>query len=69
MKYEFICLRITAEGPLKGILSWTEDEVVSTDFVGTNYSSILDVKAGIQLNPTFVKLIAWVRETFLIDLM
>lgn len=48
-----------SEGSLKGILSWTEDEVVSTDFVGSNFSSIFDVKSGIQLNPTFVKLISW----------
>jgi len=43
----------------KGILGYTEDEVVSTDFVGDTHSSIFDAKAGISLSPTFVKLIAW----------
>jgi glyceraldehyde 3-phosphate dehydrogenase len=43
----------------KGIMAVTEDEVVSTDFIGSNYSSIFDAQAGIQLNPNFVKLIAW----------
>ncbi|KAI8983871.1 glyceraldehyde-3-phosphate dehydrogenase 1 [Pilobolus umbonatus] len=46
-------------GPMKGILGYTEDEVVSTDFVGDTRSSIFDAKAGIQLSPTFVKLISW----------
>jgi len=48
-----------SETNLKGILGWTEDEVVSTDFVGDSRSSIVDVKAGIALNDTFVKLISW----------
>ncbi|CAD7935793.1 unnamed protein product [Amoebophrya sp. A25] len=48
-----------AAGKMKGILDVTEDEVVSTDFVGHKASSILDVKAGIQLNETFVKLVSW----------
>ncbi|CAD7935996.1 unnamed protein product [Amoebophrya sp. A25] len=48
-----------AAGDMKGILDVTEDEVVSTDFVGHKCSSILDVKAGIQLNETFVKLVSW----------
>ncbi|CAD7964110.1 unnamed protein product [Amoebophrya sp. A120] len=48
-----------AEGKMSGILDVTEDEVVSTDFVGHKCSSILDVKAGIQLNDTFVKLVSW----------
>ena len=39
---------------------YTEDEVVSTDFVGTTESSIFDAKAGIPLNPNFIKLISWV---------
>jgi glyceraldehyde 3-phosphate dehydrogenase len=43
----------------KGILGYTEDEVVSTDFVGDTHSSIFDAKAGISLSPTFVKLVAW----------
>lgn len=43
----------------KGVLGYTEDEVVSTDFVGDTHSSIFDAKAGISLSPTFVKLVAW----------
>jgi glyceraldehyde 3-phosphate dehydrogenase len=43
----------------KGILGYTEDEVVSTDFIGDTHSSIFDAKAGISLSPTFVKLVAW----------
>jgi len=48
-----------AEGPLKGILQYTEDEVVSTDFIGSTASSIFDASAGISLNDNFVKLISW----------
>ncbi|KAK0200875.1 glyceraldehyde 3-phosphate dehydrogenase [Desarmillaria ectypa] len=48
-----------ASGPLKGIIEYTEDAVVSTDFVGHSASSIFDAKAGIQLNKNFVKLISW----------
>ncbi|XP_022137534.1 glyceraldehyde-3-phosphate dehydrogenase 2, cytosolic-like [Momordica charantia] len=48
-----------SEGKLKGILGYTEDEVVSTDFVGDNRSSIFDAKAGIALNEKYVKLVAW----------
>jgi glyceraldehyde 3-phosphate dehydrogenase len=44
---------------LKGILEYTEEDVVSTDFIGHEASSIFDAKAGIQLNKNFVKLIAW----------
>ncbi|PBK71925.1 glyceraldehyde 3-phosphate dehydrogenase [Armillaria solidipes] len=48
-----------SSGPLKGIIEYTEDAVVSTDFVGHSASSIFDAKAGIQLNKNFVKLVAW----------
>ncbi|CAJ0569370.1 unnamed protein product, partial [Mesorhabditis spiculigera] len=48
-----------AEGPLKGYLGYTEDQVVSTDFVGDTRSSIFDAGACISLNPHFVKLVAW----------
>jgi glyceraldehyde 3-phosphate dehydrogenase len=48
-----------AENELKGILGYTEDHVVSTDFIGDPRISIFDAEAGIMLNPTFVKLIAW----------
>ena len=48
-----------SEGPMRGILAYTEDLVVSTDFVGNPASSIFDAKAGIQLNKNFVKLVSW----------
>jgi len=59
--YEEICKTVkeASEGSMKGIIGFTEDEVVSTDFLGDTRSSIFDAKAGISLNPTFVKLIAW----------
>ena len=44
---------------MKGYLSYTEDMVVSTDFLGDPHSSIFDAKAGIQLSKTFVKLVSW----------
>jgi glyceraldehyde 3-phosphate dehydrogenase len=53
-----------AEGDMKGILGYTEDEVVSTDFLGDSHSSIFDAKAGISLNPNFCKLIAWYDNEF-----
>merc|ERR1719213_1161735 len=52
-------MKAEADGPMKGILGYTEDEVVSTDFVGDKTSSILDIKAGISLNDNFVKLVSW----------
>jgi len=60
-KYEEICAAIkeAANGPLKGILGYTEDEVVSSDFIGDTHSSIFDAKAGISLNDNFVKLVSW----------
>merc|ERR1719276_810975 len=48
-----------AAGPMAGIMAVTEDEVVSTDFIGDKSSSVIDVNAGIQLNDTFVKLVSW----------
>ncbi|GAB4840562.1 Glyceraldehyde-3-phosphate dehydrogenase gapc2, cytosolic [Ancistrocladus abbreviatus] len=48
-----------SEGNLKGILGYTEDDVVSTDFIGDSRSSIFDAKAGIALNNNFVKLVSW----------
>jgi glyceraldehyde 3-phosphate dehydrogenase len=60
-KYEEICavIKEAANGPLKGIMGYTDEEVVSTDFVGDTHSSIFDAKAGISLNDNFVKLISW----------
>ena len=52
-------IKEAAAGPLKGILAYTEDSVVSTDFIGHTASSTFDASAGIQLNKNFVKLIAW----------
>ncbi|KAF3546036.1 hypothetical protein DY000_02003579 [Brassica cretica] len=48
-----------SEGKLKGILGYTEDDVVSTDFIGDSRSSIFDAKAGIALSDNFVKLVSW----------
>ncbi|MPN12272.1 Glyceraldehyde-3-phosphate dehydrogenase A [bioreactor metagenome] len=48
-----------AEGDLKGILDYTEDDVVSSDFLGDAHTSIFDAKAGIALNDNFVKLVSW----------
>lgn len=52
-------IKRAADGPMKGILEYTEDQVVSTDFVGSTASSVFDASAGIQLSPQFVKLISW----------
>jgi len=59
--YEEIKAEIKAqsEGALKGVLGYTEDKVVATDFRGDTRTSIFDADAGIQLDPTFVKLVAW----------
>ncbi|CBA20926.1 glyceraldehyde-3-phosphate dehydrogenase [Erwinia amylovora] len=59
--YKEICdtIKAAAEGELKGILGYTEDEVVSTDFNGEKLTSIFDAKAGIALNDNFVKLVSW----------
>ncbi len=59
--YEEICatLKAASEGELKGILGYTEDKVVSTDFVGEYCTSVFDAGAGIALNDTFVKLVSW----------
>jgi len=56
--------KAASEGPLKGILEYTEDDVVSSDFYGDCNSSIFDAKAGIQLSKTFVKLISWYDNEF-----
>merc|ERR1712224_617576 len=52
-------IKAAAEGPMKGILGWTDEEVISQDFVGDARSSIFDVNAGISLNDNFVKLVSW----------
>ncbi|HJW70342.1 MAG TPA: type I glyceraldehyde-3-phosphate dehydrogenase, partial [Candidatus Binatia bacterium] len=48
-----------AAGPLRGILGYTEEEVVSSDFLGDRRSSIFDAAAGIELNPRFFKVVSW----------
>ncbi|KAK9369918.1 hypothetical protein V1509DRAFT_589881 [Lipomyces kononenkoae] len=60
-KYEEIkaVMKKAAETEYKGIVGYTEDDVVSQDFVGDSHSSIFDAKAGIPLNDTFVKLVSW----------
>ena len=59
--YEEICaaMKKASEGELKGVLGYTDEAVVSTDFRGDARTSIFDVKAGIQLDPTFVKVCSW----------
>merc|ERR1719387_1910030 len=59
--YETICaaLKEASEGPMKGILGYTDKAVVSSDFVSCPYSSIFDEKAGISLTDDFVKLVSW----------
>ncbi|KAI9314046.1 glyceraldehyde-3-phosphate dehydrogenase [Dichotomocladium elegans] len=57
-------IKKASENELKGILGYTDDEVVSTDFVGDPHSSIFDAKAGISLNPNFVKLVSWYDNEF-----
>ena len=60
--YGEICEKLkeaSESGPMKGIMGYTEDALVSSDFLGDDRSCIVDVTAGIQMSPTFVKLVAW----------
>jgi glyceraldehyde 3-phosphate dehydrogenase len=59
--YETICdaMKKASEGSLKGILAYTDEAVVSTDFRGESCTSVFDAKAGIQLDGTFVKVVSW----------
>ncbi|KAJ5908686.1 Glyceraldehyde-3-phosphate dehydrogenase [Penicillium taxi] len=52
-------VKAASENELKGVLGYTEDDIVSTDVIGDDNSSVFDAKAGIALNSTFVKLVAW----------
>jgi len=60
-KYDDIVAAVkeAAAGSMAGVLDWTGDEVVSTDFMGCKASSIFDIGAGISLNDNFVKLVSW----------
>jgi glyceraldehyde 3-phosphate dehydrogenase len=60
-KYDEICkaMKAASEGELKGILGYTDEDVVSSDFIGDARTSIFDVKAGIALTDTFVKVVSW----------
>jgi len=64
--YEEIKAKVkeASEGSMKGILGYTEDQVVSSDFIGDKRSSIFDADAGLMLNPQFVKLISWYDNEF-----
>jgi glyceraldehyde 3-phosphate dehydrogenase len=59
--YAEICdaMKVASTGPMKGVLGYTEDAVVSTDFRGETCTSVFDAKAGMQLDGTFVKIISW----------
>jgi glyceraldehyde 3-phosphate dehydrogenase len=59
--YEDICkaMKNASEGPMKGFLHYCDEQVVSSDFIGSTYSAIFDKDAGIALNPTFYKILAW----------
>jgi glyceraldehyde 3-phosphate dehydrogenase len=52
-------MKEASEGELKGILGYTEDDVVSSDFLGDARTSIFDAKAGIAISDTFVKVVSW----------
>ena len=60
-KYDEICavMKAASEGELKGILGYTDEDVVSSDFLGDTRTSIFDAKAGIALTDTFVKVVSW----------
>jgi glyceraldehyde 3-phosphate dehydrogenase len=52
-------MKAASEGPMKGVLGYTEDQVVSSDFIGETCTSVFDANAGISLNDNFVKLVSW----------
>merc|ERR1712039_1163842 len=60
-KYDDIVASVkeAADGPMKGVLDYTDEEVVSADFISCPHSSVFDIKAGISLSDNFVKLVTW----------
>ena len=60
-KYQEICaaMKAASEGPMKGVLGYTNEKVVATDFRGESCTSVFDAEAGIALDDTFVKVVAW----------
>ena len=64
--YEEICaaMKSASEGAMEGVLGYTEDMVVSQDFVGDTRTSIFDAKAGIALTDNFVKVVTWYDNEF-----
>jgi len=59
--WEEICAEVkrACSAEMKGIVAYTEDAIVSSDIIGDPHTAIFDAKAGIMLNPTFVKIVAW----------
>ncbi|MDB4026539.1 type I glyceraldehyde-3-phosphate dehydrogenase [Candidatus Thioglobus sp.] len=59
--YEAICaaMKSASQGPMKGVLGYTDEKVVSTDFVGSTFASIFDAEAGMSMDSTFVKIVSW----------
>src|SRR5687768_4886828 len=59
--YDDVCkaMKAASEGKMKGVLGYTEEKVVSTDFVGETCTSVFDAEAGIQLDKTFLKVVSW----------
>ena len=59
--YEAICaaMKAASEGPMKGVLGYTNQKVVSTDFRGESCTSVFDAEAGMALDGTFIKVVSW----------
>jgi len=60
-KYEEICaaMKAASQGPMKGVLGYTDEKVVATDFRGESCTSVFDAEAGLALDDTFVKIVSW----------
>jgi glyceraldehyde 3-phosphate dehydrogenase len=59
--YDAICkaMKSASEGSMKGVLGYTDEKVVSTDFVGSTHASTFDAEAGMSMDETFVKMVSW----------